>query len=86
MTADRTGATARPAGAGTVVVVGGGEGAVVVVGAIVAGGRVVVVALPVVVGWAALHAESDTGQVPYRQWPAAVKGHFVTRHPPLPDE
>ena len=24
------------------------------------------------------------GQVPYRDWPQAVKGHFVTRHPPLP--
>lgn len=34
--------------------------------------------------WAALHAESDSGQVPYRQWPQGVKGHFVTRHPPLP--
>jgi predicted metal-binding protein len=36
--------------------------------------------------WAALHATSDTGIVPYRQWPEAVKGHFVTRHPPLPPE
>lgn len=34
--------------------------------------------------WAALHAESLTGVVPYRQWPLAVKGHFVSRHPPLP--
>jgi predicted metal-binding protein len=38
-----------------------------------------------IVDWALLHAESETGQVPYRQWPEAVKGHFVTRHPPLPD-
>lgn len=37
-----------------------------------------------IVGYAALHADSDTGQVPYRQWPQAVKGHFVTRHPPMP--
>lgn len=37
-----------------------------------------------IVDWAALHAASDTGQVPYRSWPQAVKGHFVTRHPPLP--
>ena len=35
--------------------------------------------------YAALHAASDTGQVPYRQWPQGVKGHFITRHPPLPD-
>ncbi len=39
-----------------------------------------------IVGWALLHAESETGQVPYRQWPQGVKGHFVTRHPPLPTE
>ncbi|MGR3572714.1 DUF1636 family protein [Brevirhabdus sp.] len=38
-----------------------------------------------VVAYAALHAQSPAGQVPYRQWPAAVKGHFITRHPPLPD-
>ncbi len=38
-----------------------------------------------IVDWAALHAESGSGQVPYRTWPQAVKGHFVTRHPPLPD-
>ncbi|PTX57511.1 putative metal-binding protein [Litoreibacter ponti] len=38
-----------------------------------------------VVGYAALHAQSETGQVPYRQWPQAIKGHFVSRHPPLPD-
>jgi predicted metal-binding protein len=39
-----------------------------------------------IVAWAALHADSGTGQVPYRQWPQPVKGHFVTRHPPLPEE
>jgi predicted metal-binding protein len=38
-----------------------------------------------IVDWAVLHAESATGQVPYRTWPVAVKGHFVTRHPPLPE-
>ncbi len=37
-----------------------------------------------ILDYAALHAESDSGQVPYRQWPQGVKGHFVTRHPPLP--
>jgi predicted metal-binding protein len=39
-----------------------------------------------VVSYAELHAESETGQVPYRQWPQAIKGHFITRHQPLPDE
>ena len=38
-----------------------------------------------VAGYAALHAESAGGQVPYRQWPQGVKGHFTTRHPPLPE-
>ena len=38
-----------------------------------------------ILAYAGLHAQSETGQVPYRQWPQAIKGHFVTRHPPLPD-
>jgi len=37
-----------------------------------------------IVAYAGLHAESANGQVPYKQWPQGVKGHFVTRHPPLP--
>ncbi|WP_210529156.1 DUF1636 family protein [Rubellimicrobium arenae] len=39
-----------------------------------------------IVAWARLHAESASGQVPYKLWPQGVKGHFVTRHPPLPEE
>jgi predicted metal-binding protein len=39
-----------------------------------------------IVAWAMLHAESATGQVPYKLWPQPVKGHFVTRHPPLPED
>ena len=39
-----------------------------------------------IVAYAMAHANSDTGQVPYREWPQAIKGHFVTRHPPLPDD
>ncbi|MCR9087167.1 MAG: DUF1636 domain-containing protein [Rhodobacteraceae bacterium] len=35
--------------------------------------------------YAEMHQESDNGQVPYRQWPQGVKGHFATRHPALPD-
>ena len=38
-----------------------------------------------ILDYAQLHADSDKGQVPYRQWPQGVKGHFVTRHPPLPE-
>ncbi|MCK0096157.1 DUF1636 domain-containing protein [Yoonia sp. F2084L] len=39
-----------------------------------------------IVAYAMAHAVSETGQVPYREWPQAVKGHFVTRHPPLPQD
>ncbi|WP_371170407.1 DUF1636 family protein [Aliiroseovarius sp. 2305UL8-7] len=39
-----------------------------------------------VVDYARAHGDSASGQVPYREWPQAVKGHFVTRHMPLPDD
>lgn len=39
-----------------------------------------------IVDYAQLHEESETGVVPYRQWPQAVKGHFVSRYPPLLEE
>ncbi|WP_420861474.1 DUF1636 family protein [Algirhabdus cladophorae] len=39
-----------------------------------------------IVDYAELHAQSETGQVPFRQWPVGVKGHFVTRHQPIPQE
>ncbi|SEP84083.1 DUF1636 family protein [Thalassovita taeanensis] len=39
-----------------------------------------------IVDYATLHAASDSGQVPFRQWPLGVKGHFITRHPPLPQD
>lgn len=32
--------------------------------------------------YAARHAASAEGQVPYREWPQGVKGHFITRTPP----
>ena len=38
-----------------------------------------------IVEYATAHAESDSGQVPFRQWPQTIKGHFITRHPPLPE-
>ena len=37
-----------------------------------------------IVEYAILHSQSETGQVPFREWPQDIKGHFVTRHPPLP--
>ncbi len=36
-----------------------------------------------VVEYAQRHSESETGQVPYGQWPDGVKGHFVARVPKL---
>lgn len=39
-----------------------------------------------IVAYATLHARSDTGQVPFRQWPQGVKGHFVARLPQLGGE
>ncbi len=36
-----------------------------------------------IVEYATLHGESTSGQVPFKQWPAAVKGHFVSRIPVL---
>jgi predicted metal-binding protein len=37
-----------------------------------------------IVEYARLHSESAKGQVPFRQWPKAIKGHFVSRIPGLP--
>ncbi|WP_417258262.1 DUF1636 family protein [Celeribacter sp.] len=39
-----------------------------------------------IVEYAAMHAASPTGQVPFRTWPQGVKGHFVSRQLPLPSE
>ncbi len=36
--------------------------------------------------YARLHAESENGQVPFKQWPLAIKGHFVSRIPTLPNK
>ncbi|RYH11639.1 DUF1636 domain-containing protein [Tropicimonas sp. IMCC6043] len=36
--------------------------------------------------YAALYHESETGRVPFRQWPQGVKGHFIARVPPLDAE
>lgn len=38
-----------------------------------------------IVDYAAAHAASDSGQVPFREWPQGVKGHFVSRQVPLPE-
>ena len=38
-----------------------------------------------IIEYATLHAKSALGQVPFKQWPAAIKGHFVSRIPVLDD-
>ena len=35
-----------------------------------------------ILDYAAHYADSDIGQVAYRDWPEGVKGHFLTRTPP----
>jgi len=39
-----------------------------------------------IVSYAELHSQSASGQVPYREWPQGIKGHFITRHPPMPED
>jgi predicted metal-binding protein len=36
-----------------------------------------------ILSWFALHGETPDGQVPFRIWPDAVRGHFVARVPPV---
>ncbi len=36
-----------------------------------------------IVDYAEMHARSDTGQVPFREWPQGVKGHFLARIPSI---
>ena len=37
-----------------------------------------------ILDYAQLHHESEKGVIPYRDWPEDIKGHFISRHPPLP--
>ena len=39
-----------------------------------------------IAAYARMHAASETGRVPFREWPQGVKGHFVSRHLPVPRE
>lgn len=36
-----------------------------------------------ILDYAVAHAASAEGQVAYRDWPEGVKGHFITRMPPV---
>lgn len=35
-----------------------------------------------ILDYARLYGDSAFGQVPFKQWPQGVKGHFITRTPP----
>lgn len=37
-----------------------------------------------IVEFAQKFGASETGQVPFKQWPQAIKGHFRARIPPVP--
>ena len=41
-------------------------------------------AAPAIVQYATAYDQSPTGQVPFREWPQGVKGHFTSRTTPLP--
>lgn len=34
-----------------------------------------------IIEYGELYAQSETGRVPYKEWPAGVKGHFTARVP-----
>ncbi len=34
--------------------------------------------------WFDAHGQSPTGEVPFKQWPEAMRGHFIARIPPVP--
>ena len=37
-----------------------------------------------ILDWFAAHGTSETGEVPFRQWPDRMRGHFISRIPPVP--
>ena len=37
-----------------------------------------------ILAWFDLHGETERGEVPFRQWPDAMRGHFIARIPPVP--
>ena len=36
-----------------------------------------------IVAWFDMHGESERGEVPFRTWPDGMRGHFITRLPPV---
>lgn len=37
-----------------------------------------------ILDWFKMHGDSETGEVPFRQWPQAMRGHFIARLPKAP--
>jgi len=35
-----------------------------------------------ILDWFDLHGATETGEVPFRQWPDRMRGHFIARIPP----
>jgi predicted metal-binding protein len=36
-----------------------------------------------ILAWFDLHGATETGEVPFRTWPQAMRGHFIARIPPV---
>jgi predicted metal-binding protein len=36
-----------------------------------------------ILDWFTAHGETETGEVPFRQWPQRMRGHFIARIPPV---
>ena len=36
-----------------------------------------------ILGWFDLHGASETGEVPFKSWPQAMRGRFIARFPPV---
>ena len=36
-----------------------------------------------ILAWFDLHGASVTGEVPFKAWPQAMRGHFIARFPPV---
>jgi predicted metal-binding protein len=54
------------------------------VGYVIAGLEPTEVSAQALIDYAALYVQSTEGAVPYKQWPAALKGHFHCRIPAAP--
>jgi predicted metal-binding protein len=36
-----------------------------------------------ILAWFDAHGQTQTGEVPFKQWPQAMRGHFIARMPPV---